>query len=179
LVDFVAPLNYFSNTLVDDPLGTTTLSHNGSTDNLDIQNYTIFGGTISSKAIDNFGVGTTELVELQQDYEFRFTGVYGEPGPLNGSDSVYQIVSGGSWATCFRMSNAANLAFNPLNPSYGDAVPFLIKIPFEVWNVDDPENEYQVNLTYRDRTRDGTENLFYAWNPINRMYAITVNTPYD
>ena len=71
------------------------------------------------------------------------------------------------------------IATNPLNPNFGTAEPFLVKIPFEVWNVDDPENEYQVNLTYRDRVRDGTEDPFWAWNPTNRMYAITVNTPYD
>jgi len=71
------------------------------------------------------------------------------------------------------------LATNPLNPNYGTAEPFMVHIPWEVWNVDDPENVHQVNLTYRDRMRDGTENMFYAWNPTNRMYALTVNTPYD
>ena len=126
----------------------------------------------------NFGVGTNELVELQQDYEFRFTGVYDEGTQIQGQ-TVYQVVSGGSWATCFRMISGGALATNPLNPNYGTAEPFLIKIPFEVWNVDDPENEYQVNVTYRDRMRDGTEDPFWAWNPTNRMYAITVNTPYD
>jgi hypothetical protein len=177
-VGFEAPINYFASTLSEDPTEETTLTHNSSTETLDIQNYTIFGGVISSKAIDNFGVGTNELAELQQDYEFRFTGVYDEGSVINGV-TVYQVVSGGSWATCFRMISGGALATNPLNPNYGTAEPFLIKIPFEVWNVDDPENPFQVNVTYRDRMRDGTEDPFWAWNPTNRMYAITVNTPYD
>ncbi len=43
---------------------------------ISITNYTVFGGTISSWAIDNFGVGTNEVTQLEQDYEIRFTGVY-------------------------------------------------------------------------------------------------------
>ena len=37
------------------PSGLTILTSNSSTNTLDIQNYTIFGGVLSSKAIDNFG----------------------------------------------------------------------------------------------------------------------------
>ena len=36
-----------------------------------------------------------------------------------------------------------------------------------------------MNLTFRDRVRDGTEDPFWVWNPNNRMYAIYVNSPYD
>jgi hypothetical protein len=108
----------------------------------------------------------------------RFTGVY-DAGTVKNGVTVYQVVSGGSMATCFRMVSGAALATNPLNPNYGTADPFLIRIPFEVWNVDDPANPYQVNLTYRDRVRDGSEDPFWAWNPTNRMYALIVNTPYD
>jgi hypothetical protein len=52
----------------------------------------------------------------------------------------------------------------------------MVRIPFEVWNKD---TQQQVNLTFRDRQRDGTERPFYTWNPTNRMYAILVNSPYD
>ena len=173
-VGFVAPINFFSVDLVEDPTNTTILSSNSNSDNLDIQNYTIFGGTISSKAIDNFEVGTDELADLQQDYEYRFTGVYEET-----SAGIFEVTSGGQMATVFRMISGGALADHPLNPSPGTAEPFLIRIPFEIWNVDDPENPYQVNMTFRDRERDGTERPFYAWNPVQRMYAIIVNSPYD
>jgi hypothetical protein len=175
-VGFEAPITFFDIDLIADPTGETTLSSNSSTDQLDIQNYTIFGGVVTSKAIDNFGVGTNELIELQQDYEYRFTGVYEETSP-----DIFTVTSGGQMATVFRMISGGALADHPLNPSPGTAEPFLLRIPFEVWNVDDPDpaNHYQVNLTFRDRQRDGTERPFYSWNPTNRMYAIIVNTPYD
>lgn len=174
-VGFASPINYFECLLIDDPTGQTTLTASSSTTTLDIQNYTIFSGTISSKAFDNFGgIGTNELADLQQDYELRFTGEYTETSP-----GIFEVTSGGQIATVFRMTNAGALANHPLNPSPGTAAPFLIRIPFEVWNVDDPENPFQVNLTFRDRARDGTERPFYAWNPSNRMYAIIVNSPYD
>jgi len=159
------------------PSGLTVLTSNGSRNTLDIQNYTIFGGVLSSKAIDNFGVGTNELEELMDDYELRFTGVY--DSMIVGGQKVYYVVSGGQMATVFRMISGGALADHPLNPNPGVAEPFLLRIPFEVWNVEDPNNPYQVNLTFRDRERNGTENPFWAWNPTNRMYSILVNSPYD
>jgi hypothetical protein len=159
------------------PTGLTTLTSNSSTNTLDIQNFTIFSGVISSKAIDNFYVGTNELEDLIDDYELRFTGIY-DSTIINGQ-TVYYVGSGGQMATVFRMINQSALANHPLNPNPGVAEPFLLRIPFEVWNVEDPNNPFQVNLTFRDRDRDGTENPFWAWNPTNRMYSIIVNSPYD
>jgi hypothetical protein len=189
-VDYVAPINYFSVELIEDPTGTTVLTEESETTTLDIQNYTIFSATISSKAYDNidpveggYSVGTLELEELQQDYEYRFTGVYDEGTVIHGA-TVYQVIEGGQMASIFRMytpdpPGEADLANHPLNPNYGTAEPFLIRIPFEVWNVDDPDNHYQVNLAFIDRERNGTEDPFWAWNPSQRMYAMIVNSPYD
>ncbi|MFZ1291736.1 MAG: T9SS type A sorting domain-containing protein [Melioribacteraceae bacterium] len=177
---FESPINYLSIRLTS-PTGLSTLSRTAaaSTSAIALVNYTVFGGTISSWAYDNFGgIGTTDLDVLQQDYEIRWTGVYDEGTDVNGQ-MVYKVVSGGQMATCFRMVDAASLATSPLNPNPGVAEPFLIRIPFEVWNVDDPAHPYQVNLTFRDRQRSGTETPFYAWNPSNRMYAIVVNSPYN
>jgi len=180
-VVYDAPINFFDTEITEDPTNTTVLTNAGGPGNdtdLDIANYTIFSGTTDSWAISNFGVGTTSIDELQQDYELRFTGVYDEGTTIHGQ-TVYQVVEGGQMATCFRMVSGGALADHPLNPNYGTAEPFLIRIPFEVWNVNDPENEYQVNFTYRDRTRDGTEDPFIAWLNNNRMYGIIVNSPYD
>ena len=176
---FEAPINYYSLEL-ESPLGLTTLSslYTPNTGTLAIANYTIFGNVPTSAAYANFLVGTADVKQLQQDYELRFTGVYDQGTTINGQ-TIYQVVSGGQMATCFRMVSAAALATNPLNPNPGTAAPFLVRIPFEVWNVDDPANPYQVNLTYRDRVRNGTEDPFWAWNPSNRMYPIIVNSPYD
>jgi len=172
--NFGAPINYSSIQLVENPSGETTLTASGSNTTLDILNYTYFSGVVSSWAIDNFGVGTTSVDELQQDYELRFTGIE-ETNVVNGQTQI-TTASGGQMATCFRFNEG--LAAHPLNPTGEDAA-FLIRIPFEVWNVEDPDNEYQVNLTFRDRLQTSTDEPFYAWNKVNRMYAIIVNTPYD
>jgi hypothetical protein len=166
----------FSDIKLYSPTGLTILTSNSNTSTLDIQNYTIFG-VPTSWAIDGFGVGTNELDELVQDYELRFTGIY-DTTEINGQ-TVYFVSTGGQMATVFRMIDAGSLANHPLNPNPGVAEPFLLRIPFEVWNVGDPENPFQINLTFRDRQRNGTENPFWAWNPTNRMYAIIVNSPYD
>jgi hypothetical protein len=138
--------------------------------------YTVFSGVETSHAIDNFGIGTSSIEQLQQDYEIRFTGEYEETTPGSG---VFTVIRGGQMATCFSMLDESALANHPLNPSPGTAEPFLVDIPFEVWNISDPANPYQVNVTFRDRVRNGTERPFYTWNPANRMYAIIVNSPYD
>ncbi len=167
------PINFFSLSLT--PANSPTrLTQNSNTTTLDIQNYTIFGGT-SSKAIDIFGVGTSNLEELQQDYELRFTGVW--DSTIINNQKVYFVKSGGQMATIFNVGGSgSSLANHPLNPNPGYNNPFLLRIPFEVWNKD---THQQVNLMFRDRAQSSDENPFYAWNIKNRMYAVIINSPYD
>ncbi|MEO8231010.1 MAG: hypothetical protein ABI638_01925 [Ignavibacteriota bacterium] len=174
---YEAPLNFTKSRLKLSPKESpTTLSSNSTTTNLDIQNYTIFGGTISSYAADNFGFGTYSIDELQQDYELRFTGVWDTT--VVGGQTLITIKDGtGSLATIFSTaSGAAGLATHPLNPNPGVAAPFLVRIPFEVWNID---TKQQVNLLFRDRLQTPTSEPFFSWNPKNRMYAVIDNSPYD
>ncbi len=173
-VGFVAPITFFSLDLQPDD-SPTTLSSNSTNANLDIQNYTIFGGTITSKSIDNFGAGTDVLEELQKDYELRFTGVW--DSVVVGAQTQYFVASGGQMATIFStVTGAAGLANHPMNPSPGTASPFLIRIPFEVWSIDDNR---QVNLAFRDREQAPDANPFYAWDLNNRMYAVLINSAYN
>lgn len=176
---FEPPKNFF-NIDLKSPTGLSNLSTSlGIEDNsIAIVNYTIFGGTVSSLVIDNFGVGTTDVSMLQEDYELRFTGEMKNSRYIN-NQQIFEVLEGGQMATCFSMVNRDGLANHPLNPNPGSANPFLIRIPFEVWNVEDPNNEYQVNFVFRDRERDGTENPFWTWNLNERMYGIVVNSPYD
>ncbi|MBK8944861.1 MAG: T9SS type A sorting domain-containing protein [Ignavibacteriae bacterium] len=175
---FDNPIN-FENIKLYSPSGLSSLTTTFGANNyrIAISNYTVFGGVISSWAIDNFGVGTNDINILNQNYELRFTGVW-DSTEVNGQKIIF-VKEGGQIATCFTMVSTAALADHPLNPNPGVAEPFLIRIPFEVWNVEDPNNPYQVNLTYRDRMRDGTQNPFYSWNLSNRMYGIIVNSPYN
>jgi hypothetical protein len=169
---YTSPINFANTKLTKGPGSNTQLTQSSNYTTLDIQNYSIYSGTISSKAIDNYGIGTNDINELQKDYIFKFTGVWGSIQTGAGQTLNY-IKSGGQWATIFA---ATSLAAHPLNSSPGTNAPFLIKIPFEVWSKD--ENR-QINLMFRDRNQSETDSPFWAWNPINRMYAITVDTPYD
>ncbi|MDP3683116.1 MAG: T9SS type A sorting domain-containing protein, partial [Ignavibacteria bacterium] len=172
------PINFNKNklALTRGAGSSTILSSNNNTTRLDIQNYTIFGGTISSKAIDNFGFGSNVTDELQQDYELRFTGVW-DTTIVNGQ-TIIKIKDGtGSVATIFSTSTGSTgLATHPLNPTPGSMNPFLLRIPFEVWN---KEAKKQVNLMFRDRIQTPTADPFFAWNPKNRMYGIIVNSDYN
>jgi hypothetical protein len=172
-VGYAAPIGFFK-TVLTPTTSPTFVTHSSSTTTLDIQNYTIFGGTITSKAKDNFGVGTDVINELQKDYYLKFTGVYDTTSLLPGhvGQLVHFVKSGGSIATCF---SATNLQTHPLNTT-GLKAPFLMRVPFEVWSKTDNR---QVNLMFRDRAQNETDNPFWAWNPVNRMYAIIVNSAYD
>ncbi len=176
-VVYEAPINFSGDRLTLSPANSpTTLSSNSSTGNLDIQNYTIFGGTITSYAADNFGFGTYSIDELQLDYELRFTGIW-DTTVVGGQTRITVREGTGSLATIFStVTGAAGLATHPLNPNPGSTAPFLIRVPFEVWNKD---TQTQVNLMFRDRIQTPTAEPFYAWNPVNRMYAIIVNSAYN
>ncbi len=151
--------------------------------NYTITDYSVFGsgdGTANSTLPIYGGAGgTTDINSLQQDYELRWTGVTGDT-TINGQPVVI-TKSGGSFATLCYARNY-NLANHPLNPNPGSNNPFLIRIPFEVWNID--KNE-QVNLLVMDRN---TANLnqpgvaadtFEVWNSRDRMYTWTLNTKYN
>lgn len=174
---FAAPINFNPELLKlrKGPGSTTRLSSNSNKTRLDIQNYTIFGGTISSYAADNFGFGTRDMAQLQQDYELRFTGVWDTT--VVGGQTIIKIKDGtGSLATIFSGLNANSIKNHPLNPNPGSTAPFLIRVPFEVWNKD---TKKQVNLMLRDREQTATANPFFAWNKNSRMYSIIVNSDYN
>ncbi len=175
---YEAPINWNTATLDTAPGSKTTFSATstaGLSDGIDITNYTVFGGTVTSTAYDNFsGVGTQDIDQLQQDYELRFTGVE-DTSVINGQ-TVITVASGGSMATVFRSNSP--FEDRPDNTT-GSTGPYLIRIPFEVWNVSDPANPRQVNLTFRDRIQTATDDPFYSWNDENREYAIIVNSDYD
>ncbi len=160
------------------PGSNTVLEYNtgaGVANNIQFSDYTVFSGTVTSFAIDNFGFGTTSVNDLQQDYELRFTGVW-DTTVVNGQTIISIKPGTGSMATLFSGLNANSLPQHPLNPNPGSSTPFMVPIPFEVWNKD--RNE-QVNLMMRDRLQTPTAEPFYSYNPTNRMYPIIVDTPYD
>jgi len=152
----------------------TLNSTSASATNIVLTNYTVYG-TATSQANEAFGFGTTLLAELQQDYELRFTGVWDTV--VVGTQTIIKVKDGtGSMATLFSGLNANSLKDHPLNPTPGSAAPFLVRIPFEVWNKD---TKKQVNVMFRDRTQAATASPFWSWYPKNRNYAVIVNSDYN
>ena len=154
------------------------LTINSSSPPFEVYDFTDFGydGTAhSSLSIYNGGtvVGATDINDLQQSYDLRWTGVLGDT-TINGT-TVTITKSGGSFATLFG-AHQYKLANDPLNPNPGSNSPFIIRIPFEVWNID--KNE-QVNLLVYDRLGDPTKPAYQVWNTLGRMYTWVVNTKYN
>ncbi len=171
---YQAPLTPYSYTL---NAGSNSVIRTGSAPSATrtiFADYTLYG-LPSSWAIDGFGFGTTDINKLQQDYELRYTGVLADT-VINGRNIRY-VASGGQMATIFSTVNgAAGLANHPMNPNPGVAQPFLIRLPFEIWNKD---TQKQVNIMFRDRAQDLAADPFLAWNSEDRNYVVIVNTDYD
>jgi hypothetical protein len=135
-----------------------------------ISSYYQHNWAATSRAIDAFGRGTTDKKQLEKDYELRFTGQYENPN----ADIVYIKDKTGSIATIYG-ARYYELKDHPMNPNPGSNAPFIVRIPFEVWNVDDNR---QVNLLIYDRIQQPGNRPFYAFNPYDRMYCYILNTPY-
>ncbi len=155
------------------------LAINSSSAAFNITDFTAFGtadGTTKSSLLNyngNVAIGATDINSLQQDYELKWTGVLGDT--VISGDTVQITKSGGSFATLIGAHNY-KLAVHPLNPNPGNNAPFMIRIPFEVWNI--TKNE-QVNLLVYDRLGNYPSQNFQVWNTINRMYTWVVNTKYN
>ncbi len=151
----------------------------------DITDFTLFGYGDASVTTTlplyggTTGVPLTDINDLQQGYELKWTGVTGDT-TINGK-TVVITKSGGSIATIFGASNYS-IKNHPLNPAPGTTAPFTVRIPFEVWNIDKHE---QVNLLVYDRNAgktngdaNGIKDGFQVWNTRDRMYVWVVNTKY-
>jgi hypothetical protein len=145
--------------------------------NFTVCDFTRFGYTdgFANTSLPAYGGvgGTLDVDVLQKDYEFRWTGVLADT-VINGN-TLTITQSGGSIATLFGASGY-DLADHPMNPNPGVEAPFTIRIPFEVWNVDDDQ---QVNLLIWDRSGDPTVDGGAVWITDNRVYTWIVNNAYS
>ncbi len=135
-----------------------------------IGSYYTYNWAETARAIDVFGRGTEDKKELEKDYELRYTGEYNNPN----ANIVYVKNGTGSIATIYA-ARYYELKDHPMNPNPGSNDPFTVRIPFEVWNVDDNR---QINLLIYDRFQRSTDRPFYAFNPNSTMYCYILNTPY-
>lgn len=173
---YTAPTTFNNIDLNGSPMTDNGGVYEDAAGNYAITDFTYFGydGTAANSITQGYGGagGTSSINALQQDYEIRWTGVEGDT-TVNGLTFTY-TKSGGQMATLFGASGYS-LADHPLNPNPGTKAPFLIRVPFEVWNVD--KNE-QVNLLVWDRS-GALKAGFSVWNMTNRVYTWVVNTKYS
>ena len=131
------------------------------------------GAMVSLPAYAAGASGTSSLDMLQQDYELRWNGVLADT--TIGSNTIQFTRSGGQMVTCFGASSY-DIADHPMNPNPGSTDPFALRVPFEIWNVDEDQ---QVNMLYWDRLGNPTVDGGMTWYTENRQYGWCVNTPYS
>ena len=180
-VGYAAPLTISQNN-VPTVNGEEVLGYSGSNawwtgDFFTVCDFTRFGyadGTVNASlgAYVPGATGSTDINLLQQDLEFRWTGIVTDT-VINGN-TLTITSSGGSMVTLFGAS-AYDIADHPLNPNPGSENPFTVRVPYEIWNV---VTEEQINALYWDRSGNPTVSGGSVWLQNNRCYTWLVNTPY-
>ncbi len=169
---YEAPTDFF------DVIWVNTAGEEESVTNFDqsqVSSYGYSGWEDDARATTTRGQGTSDLTILIKDYELRWTGVF-EPETVGGQVIMNVSEGTGSMARLYE-ARSDDLDLHPMNPNPGTTEdPFMIRIPFEVWNVDDNQ---QVNFDLVDRMQTfSTSDTVWAFNPRDRMYCEIVNTPY-
>lgn len=129
-------------------------------------------GPKTDLAVDGqYKKGTIDKSILYNTLEIRFTGVL--------SDDSLTVESGGSLATLlFGWADPANyLTQHPANPEPGSRDPFLVRVPFEVWDVD---RGIQLNTAFTDYKQKISDSLFVpTWHPRGQCAVYIVASEYD
>jgi hypothetical protein len=133
------------------------------------------GGRATDLAIDGqFKKGTRDPNLIYNPWEIRFTGVM--------DSSTMEVTSGGQLATLlFSFGDPAFfMSQHPANPNPGARDPFLLKIPFEVWDV---ERNVQLNVSFTDNAQKIAEidsgTFVPTWAPRGNCVVYVVASEYD
>ncbi|MFZ5515136.1 MAG: hypothetical protein ACOY90_00760 [Candidatus Zhuqueibacterota bacterium] len=129
-------------------------------------------GPKTDMAVDGqYKKGTKSAALLYNNLEIRFTGVLS-------ADSL-TVTSGGSMATLlFGWADAANfMPQHPANPVPGSRTPFLVRVPFEIWDVD---RGIQLNASFTDYKQKISDSTFVpTWHPRGQCAVYIVASQYD
>jgi len=118
-----------------------------------------------------FKKGTRDPSILYNSLQIRFTGIM--------DSTSMDVVSGGSMATLlFSFGDPANfMPQHPKNPNPGSRDPFLVRVPFEVWDVD---RNIQLNVSFTDYKQKISESLFVpTWAPRGECVVYIFGSEYD
>ena len=152
----------------------------------DLGSYAQHGWALTARAVDTWGSGITSTDILQRDIQIRFTGEIVDEPTVTASGVVYYpaLDEGGSYAfiTGSRLDDLANHP-DPGTTAYpndGTGAPFRIKIPFEVWDMEDPAGPQQIDINIYDRSQTyASGDTVYSFNYYNRMYTHFIHLPYS
>ena len=132
------------------------------------------GGAGTAASIDAYGYGTTSVDLLQRDYELRFTGEYGDA-----VGNYHPIKDGTGSLAILYGARGYDIATHPEVNNPGDGSAFFMRIPFEVWDMEDPAGPRQISMLIYDRMGNpATDTDFYAFHPANRVYCEFLMVPY-
>ncbi len=117
-----------------------------------------------------FKKGTKSGAIAFNPLQVRFTGDY--------DPNTRTVISGGSLATfLFWFGDPGNFGKHPANPTPGSALPFLVRVPFEVW---DMERNIQLNVSFTDnRQKLNDADFVPTWAPRGDCRVYVVASPYD
>jgi len=117
-----------------------------------------------------FRKGTKNEDFAYNTLEIRFTGDFD-------ADSR-TVTSGGSMATfLFWFGDPANFGNHPANPTSGSRTPFLVRVPFEVWDV---ARNKQLNVSFTDnRQKLSDVDFIPTWAPRGECRVYVVASEYD
>ena len=120
--------------------------------------------------------------------DIRLVAISSSASPGCGNADQTEIVEGGSMATLGDVSpggGGRDMAAHPFKPDeVSETGAFLQRVPFEVWDVEDPDNPRQLNAVFYDRGADGSRDegsvaYHQTYNMPGRDYITIVHTDYD
>ena len=118
-----------------------------------------------------FKKGTRNPEYINNALQVRFTGVM--------DSTTMEVTSGGSKASLsFSFGDPAFFIPNhPKNPNPGSRDPFLVQVPFEVWDV---VRDVQLNVAFTDNAQKLTDSLFVpTWAPRGKCVVYALASEYD
>jgi len=137
------------------------------------------GGKDDDQAVNGlFRKGTKSPKLLYSTLQFRFTGEI--------DSTTKEVISGGQMAT-FNWGVKTRTGDHPANPEPGSRNAFLVRIPFEVWDMKDLDpnaDPVQINFSFIDQEQalaDSADsaNFVPTWAPRGKPWSFIVSSEYD
>ena len=165
-----SPVDYFESVITPDAANAALYGESS----YDLGSYIRYGWALTSKATDTYGNGLTSVDFLQRDIEVRWVGEFVDEPITTDAGVVYYTADTNlphsyAWISGSRLSPLADHP-DPANP--GDGSSFRVAVPFEVWDMEDPNGPRQIDIDIYDRKQSfNSGDTVYVFNPFDRMYT--------